>query len=77
MYVSWLVYLGALCPVRVQNNVIAVEYALIEGNLKAIDEQLEKAMDGLNWTSQGMYRVVAWVGYTHVCSPVADSWNSQ
>ncbi len=32
---------------------IAVEYALIEDSLQAIDQQLEKAMMELNWNSQG------------------------
>ncbi len=42
-----------MIPSRVRSTVIAVEYPLIEDNLKIIDEQLEKAMAELNWTSQG------------------------
>lgn len=35
-------------------TVIDVEYPLIEGQLKAIDHQLERAISELNWTSDGM-----------------------
>ena len=38
---------------RVRDTVIDVEYPLIESQLKAIDEQLERAITELNWTSDG------------------------
>jgi hypothetical protein len=40
--------------------VIEVEYPLVESQLKELDEQLEKAILHLNWTSEGtrMYMYV-------------------
>ena len=39
---------------RVRETVIEVEYSLVESQLKELDEQLEKAIHHLNWTSEGM-----------------------
>lgn len=39
---------------RINDTILDVEYPLIEGKLKAINEQLEKATSQLNWTSTGM-----------------------
>ena len=38
---------------RVRETVIEVEYPLVESQLKELDEQLEKAIHQLNWTSEG------------------------
>ena len=38
---------------QVRETIMDVEYALIEEQLKDIDQQLEKAISGLNWTSEG------------------------
>ena len=40
-----------------RETVIEVEYPLVESQLKELDEQLEKAIHQLNWTSEGMHRV--------------------
>ena len=37
----------------VRETVIEVEYPLVESQLKELDEQLEKAINQLNWTSDG------------------------
>ena len=39
---------------RVRETVIEVEYPLVESQLKELDEQLEKAIHHLNWTSEGL-----------------------
>ena len=41
-------------PSRVRETVIEVEYPLVESQLKELDEQLEKAINQLNWTSEGI-----------------------
>jgi len=38
---------------RVRETILDVEQPLIEGQLRAIDEQLERAISELNWTSEG------------------------
>ena len=45
-----------VCSVR--DTVIEVEYPLIESQLKDIDQQLEKALTSLNWTSEGKHILV-------------------
>ena len=40
---------------RVRETVIEVEYPLVESQLKELDEQLEKAIHQLNWTSEGIH----------------------
>ena len=40
---------------RVRDTVIDVEFPLIESQLKAIDDQLERAITELNWTSEGTH----------------------
>ena len=39
---------------RVRSTVLEVEYPLIESQLAAIDQQLERAISELNWTSEGL-----------------------
>ena len=38
---------------HVREVVLDVEYPLIEGQLAAIDKQLERAISEINWTSNG------------------------
>ena len=38
---------------QVRETIMDVEYALIEEQVKDIDQQLEKAISGLTWTSEG------------------------
>lgn len=40
---------------KVRNNVLAVEFPLIEGQLDEIDLQLEQAETSLNWNSEGIF----------------------
>ena len=40
--------------ISVRDNVLAVEYPLIESKLSQIDQQMERALSELNWTSIGM-----------------------
>lgn len=51
MYMYVLRILSFTCSVR--DNVLAVEYSLIEDKLTHIDEQMEQALSQLNWTSNG------------------------
>lgn len=39
---------------RVRRTVLEVEYPLIESQLATIDQQLERAIAELNWTSEGL-----------------------
>ena len=48
---------------RVRETVIEVEYPLVESQLKELDEQLEKAIQQLNWTTEGVYMYM----YNHEC----------
>ena len=41
---------------NIRETVLDVEYPLIEGQLNAIDVQLERAISELNWTSEGNMR---------------------
>ena len=43
---------------QVRETIMDVEYALIEEQLKDIDQQLEKAISGLTWTSEGEQHTV-------------------
>lgn len=45
-------------PCSVRDNVLAVEYSLIEDKLTHIDEQMEQALSQLNWTSNGWYMYI-------------------
>ena len=47
---------------RINETVLDVEYPLIEGKLKAINEQLEKATSHINWTSEGKDMQWGWEG---------------
>lgn len=38
---------------HINETILDVEYPLIEGKLRSINEQLEKAISQLNWTSDG------------------------
>ena len=38
---------------QVRGTILDVEYPLIKGQLKDIDQELEKAVSKLNWTSAG------------------------
>ena len=38
---------------QVRETILDVEYPLIKGQLKDIDQELEKAVSKLNWTSAG------------------------
>ena len=40
--------------VSVRETVIEVEYPLVESQLKELDEELEKSINQLNWTSEGV-----------------------
>ncbi|KAJ8313224.1 hypothetical protein KUTeg_009222, partial [Tegillarca granosa] len=40
---------------KVRNNVLAVEFPLIEGQLNDIDQELEQAETSLNWNSEGVW----------------------
>ena len=42
----------------VRETLLDVEYPLVEGQLKDLDEQLEKAVTDLNWTSQGVWEYI-------------------
>ena len=42
---------------QVRESVLEVEYPLIEGQFKDIDEQLKKAEAELNWTTDGVYSI--------------------
>ena len=53
---SKLILCVSLLTYRVCETVIDVEYPLIEGQLKAIDHQLERAISELNWSSEGRVR---------------------
>lgn len=39
---------------RVRETILDVEYPLIEGQLQSIDDQIERAISELNWTSESM-----------------------
>ena len=39
---------------KVRENILEVEYPLIEGQFSEIDEHLKKAESELNWTSEGI-----------------------
>ena len=41
-----------MCIVQVKEDILDVEEPLIEGQLMDIDEQLRRATDELNWTSE-------------------------
>ena len=47
---------------QVRDTILDVEYPLIEHQLQNIDEEIEKAVAKLNWTSEGEF------SYVHVCS---------
>ncbi len=53
----WIAF--TLCSVR--DTAIDVEYPLIEAQLASIDQQLEKAISELNWTSEGIRFYTAYV----------------
>ena len=38
----------------VRDQLLKVEYPLVENNLKKIDQSLERALSELTWTSPGM-----------------------
>ena len=42
----------------VRETLLDVEYPLVEGQLKDLDEQLERAIAELNWTSEGAWEYV-------------------
>ena len=39
---------------QVMHSVLDVEHPLVQGQLRDIDAQLQKAEDSLNWNSQGL-----------------------
>ena len=43
---------------RVRETVLDVEYPLIEGQLQSIDNQIERAISELNWTSDGIILIL-------------------
>ena len=45
----------------VRETVIEVEYPLVDAQLKELDGELEKAINQLNWTSEGETIIVACV----------------
>ena len=45
----------------VRETVIEVEYPLVDAQLKELDEELEKAINQLNWTSEGEAIIIACV----------------
>lgn len=49
----FLYFLCLLNCVSVRDEVLAVEYPLIEDTLGVIDQQMERALAELNWTSSG------------------------
>lgn len=55
LYIQWLccvptvvIFFFSVC-----DNVLEVEYPLIEARLEKIDERMEKALTELNWTNNG------------------------
>ena len=62
---------------KVRETILDVEYPLIEKQLNDIDQQLEKAISQLNWTSTGTYYIVSsrifnidYLGVPHKCPRV-------
>ena len=62
---------------KVRETILDVEYPLIEKQLNDIDQQLEKAISQLNWTSTGTYYIVSsctfnidYLGVPHECPQV-------
>ena len=62
---------------KVRETIMDVEYPLIEKQLNDIDQQLEKAISQLNWTSTGTYYIVSsrtfnidYLGVPHKCPRV-------
>ena len=56
-----------------RETVIEVEYPLVESQLKELDEQLEKAIHQLNWTSEGkkvLYFYIYQLHHLHMYSVV-------
>ena len=48
LYTTVVIFFFSVC-----DNVLEVEYPLIEARLEKIDEQMEKALTELNWTNNG------------------------
>ena len=55
-----------------RETVIEVEYPLVESQLKELDEQLEKAILQLNWTSEGTQCFATFVArsFSSSCVPL-------
>ncbi len=45
-------YVHVCCVLQVKEEILDVEEPLIEGQLMDIDQQLKRATDELNWTSE-------------------------
>ena len=46
------------CAAQVRQATLEVEYPLIEGQLDEIDQQLQRALQELNWNSEGAWEYI-------------------